>query len=142
MQEHTDRNLWSEVDIILTHLAHRSTGGLGLQIRSSRLKNVDWQDLLPLFKDCGILEKAHWPTGSNSHPLSPHFDGPEPFPGLYATENNYWETVERVHRRIELDSNIRKLEGPKVRSTDTTSLAEKVRRRNVKKRRAAARPAI
>jgi len=140
MQEYADRNLWSEVDIILAGLAHRSTGKLGLQLRSSRLKNVDWQDLLPRFKDCGTLEKAQCIIGSDNHPLSPHFDGPEPSFGPYVAENSYWETVDRVHRRIEADTIIQKLEGPKNRTIDTTSLAEKIRRRNVKKRRAATRP--
>jgi len=141
MQEHADRNLWSEVDAILANLTRQSTGRLGLQLRSSRLKNVDWQDLLPLFRDRGILEKAHWTTGLDNHCLSPHFDCPEPFLGHYAAENSYWETVDRMHRRIEADITIRRLEGPKNRTTDATSLAEKIRRRNVKKRRAAARPA-
>ena len=141
MQEHIDRNLWSEVDIILANLTRRSTGGLGLQLRSNRLKNVDWQDLLPLFRDCGILERAHLATGSDNHCLSPHFDRPELSLGHHAAENSYWETVDRAHRRIEADTTIRKLEGPKSRTADATSLAEKIRRRNVKKRRAAARPA-
>ena len=140
MQEHVDRNLWSEVDIILTVLAYQSTRKLCLQLRSCRLKNVDWQDLLPRFKDCGILEKVHWITGSDNHSLSPHFDGSEPLLGPHPTENSYWETVDRVHRRIEADTTIRKPEGPKNRATDTSSLAEKIRRRNVKKRRVAARP--
>jgi len=140
MQEYADRNLWSEVDIILAGLAHRSTGKLCLQLRSSRLKSVDWQDLLPRFKDCGILEKADLIIGPGNHPLCPQFDGPAPFHGPYAAENNYWETVDRVHRRIEADTIIQKLEGPKNRTIDTTSLAEKIRRRNVKKRRAATRP--
>ena len=141
MQEHADRSLWSEVDTILANLTRQSTGGLGLQLRSSRLKHVDWQDFLPLFRDCGILEKTLWITGLDNHCLSPHFDCPEMFLGAYATENSYWETVERVHRRIEADTTIRKLEAPKNRTADATSLAEKIRRRNVKKRRAAARPA-
>ena len=141
MQEHADRNLWNEADAILANLTRRSTVGLGLQLRSSRLKNVDWQDLLPLFRDCGILERVHLATGSDSHGLSPHFDRPELNLGHYAVENSYWEAVDRIHRRIEADTTIRKLEGPKNRTTDATSLVEKIRRRNVKKRRAAARPA-
>ena len=141
MQEHSDRNLWNEVDVILAGLAHKSTGRLGLQLRSSGLKNVDWQDLLPRFKDCGILEWVHWTIGSESHTLSPHFDGPGLSPSPHAVENSYWEIVDRVHRRIEADTNSRKLEGPKNRTADATALAEKIRRRNVKKRRAAVRPA-
>jgi len=140
MQEHVDRNLWSETDAMLAGLAHQSTEKLGLQIRSSRLKNVDWQDLLPRFKHCGTLEKVHWTIGSDHHPLSPYFDGSEPFLGHHAAQNKYWETVDRVHRYIESDTTFRKLEGWKSRSTDTTSLAEKVRRRNVKKKRATVRP--
>jgi len=142
MQDHADRNLWNEVDTILANLTRRSTGGLSLQFRSSRLKNMDWQDLLPLFRDCGILERAHLATGSDNHCLSPHFDRPELTLGHYAAETGYWETVDRAHRRIEADTTIRKLEGgPKNRTADANSLAEKIRRRNVKKRRAAARPA-
>ena len=141
MQEHVDRALWSEVDTILANLTRQSNGGLGLQLRSSRLKNMDWQDLLPLFRDRGTLESANWTASLDIHCLSPHFDCPGPSLGPYATENSYWETVDRVHRRIEADTTIRKLEGPKSRTTDGSSLAEKVRRRNVKKRRAAARPA-
>ena len=141
MQEHPDRNLWSEVDTVLAGLADQSTEKLDLYLRSSRLKNVDWQDLLPRFKHCGTLERVHRAPGTDNHPLSPYFDGPERLIGHHVTQNKYWETVDRVHRCIEADTTIRKLEGWKSRSTDTTSLAEKVRRRNVKKRRAAARPA-
>lgn len=140
MQEHADRNLWSEIDTMLASLAHQSAEKLGLQVRSSRLKNVDWEDLLPRFKHCGTLARVPWTIGSDNHPLSPYFDGPEPFLGHHAAQNKYWETVDRIHRSIEADTTLRKLEGWKNRSTDTTSLAEKIRRRNVKKRRAVARP--
>lgn len=139
MQEHADPNQWSEVDVLLASLAHQSTGKLGLQLRSNRLKTGDWQNPLPHFKECGILERMHWAIGSDRHPLSPYFDGPEPFRGHYAAENAYWEMVDRVHHRIEADTTIRKLEGSKNRTADTSSLAEKIRRRNVKKRRATAR---
>ena len=139
MQEHADCNLWSEIDIILASLAHRPAGKLGLQLRPSRLKTADWQNLLPRFKECGILERVHWAICSDYHPLSPHFDGPEPFRGHYVAENAYWEMVDSVHRRIETDTTIRKLEGSKNRTADTSSLAEKIRRRNVKKGRSTAR---
>ena len=141
MQEHIDYKLWSEIDIILAGLAHQSTRKLGLQLRSGRLKTMDWQNPLPHFKACGILERVHWTICFDYHPLSPHFDGPEPFRGYCAAENTYWETVDSVHRRIETETTIRKLEGLKDRTVDTSSLAEKIRRRNVKKGRATARPA-
>ena len=140
MQEHADCNLWNEIDVILASLAHRSAGKLGLQLRPSRLKAVDWKDLLPRFKECGILQRVHWTTCSDYHPLSPHFDDPEPFRGHHAAEDAYWETVDSIHCRIETDTSIRKLEGLKNRTADTSSLAEKIRRRNVKKGRTAARP--
>jgi len=140
MQEHVDRNLWSETDAMLATLANQSTKKLSLQLWSTSLKNTDWQDLLPRFKHCGTLEMVHWTICSENHALSPYFDGPGPFLGHHAVENRYWETVDRVHRCIEADTTLRKLEGWKSRSTDTTSLTEKVRRRNVKKKRAAVRP--
>ena len=140
MQEHADRNLWSEVDITLASLAHQSAGKLGLQLRSSGLETLDWQNLLPRFKECGILEGVHWKICSDYHPLSPHSDGLEPFRGHYIAENAYWETVDSVHRRIETDTTIRKLEGSKNRTADTSSLAEKIRRRNGKKGRTTVRP--
>lgn len=140
IQEYVDCSLWNELDTILAGLAQRSTGKLGLQLKSSRLKTVDFQNPLPRFKECGILERVHWTIGFDCHPLFPHFDGPEPFRGCYVAENTYWETVDRVHRRIEADTAIRKLEGSRNRTGDTSSLAEKIRRRNVKKRRATVRP--
>ncbi|KAF9642342.1 hypothetical protein BDM02DRAFT_3124646 [Thelephora ganbajun] len=140
MQEHPDRSLWNEIDTMLAGLAHQSVGKLALQVRSNRLKSVDWQELLPHFKCCGTLEKVPLIIGSDDHPLSPYFDGQEPFLGHYAAQNKYWKMVDRVHRCIEADTTLRKLEGWKNRGTDTTSLAEKIRRRNVKKRRATARP--
>ena len=140
MQECADCNLWSEIDIILAGLARQSAGKFDLQLRSSRLKTVDWQNLLPRFKGCGILERVHWTICSDYHPLSPHFDVPETFRGHHVAENAYWERVDSVHRRIETDTTIRKLEGSKNRAADTSSLAEKIRRRNVKKGRTTARP--
>jgi len=134
MQERADSNLWSESDIILAGLAHQSTGKLLLRFRSSRLKTMDWQIPLPRFKERGILERVHSPIHSDCHPLSPHSGSPEPSRGHYVAENAYWKMVDTVHRRIEADTATRKLEGSKNRTTDS-ALAEKVRRRNVKKRR-------
>ena len=135
MQEHTDPNLWSEADIALAGLAHQSTGKLGLRFGSSRLKSTDWQIPLPRFKECGTLERVHSPIHPDCHPLSPHFEGPEPFREHHVAENVYWKMVDTVHRRIEADTTIWKLEGSKNRTTDGSLLAEKIRRRNVKKRR-------
>ena len=140
MQEHAECGPWSEIDIILSSLAHQSAGKLDLQLRPSRSKTMDWQNLLPRFKEGDILERAHWMICSDYHPLSPHFDGPEPFQGHYVAENAYWETVDSVHCRIETDTTIRKLEGSKNRTVDISSLAEKIRRRNVKKGRTTTRP--
>ena len=140
MQEHADRNLWNEVDIILAGLAHQSTGKLALQLRSSKLKNLDRCDF-PRFKEHGVLERAHWAAASDDHFLSSHFDGPGSLLEPYAAENSYWETVDRAHRCIEADTTIQKLEGPKNQITDTRSLAEKIRRRKMK-RRPATRPAL
>lgn len=135
MQEHADSNLWSETDIALAGLAHQSTGKLGLLLMSNRWKTVDWQIPLPRFKECGILDRVYSPTHSEcNHPLSPRFDSEEPFLGHCVAENTYWKTVDSVHRRIEADTAVRKLEGSKNRTADT-ALAEKIRRRNLKKRR-------
>lgn len=139
VQELTDPNFWSEADIILAALARKSAGKPCLQLGSSRLKSIDWEVPLPRFKECGILERAHSPVHHDYHPLCPQFEGPEPFRGHYAVENAYWKTADAVHRRIEADTTIRKLEGSKNRTTDSSSLAEKIRRRNVKKRRDTAR---
>jgi hypothetical protein len=139
-QERADCILWSEIDTVLAGLAHQSTSKLSLQLRSSLLKAADWQTPLPRFQECGILERNHWTGCSDYHPLSPHFTGPEPFRGNYAAENAYWETVDGVYCRIEADATIRRLEGSKNRTTDTSSLAEKIRRRNAKKGRTVARP--
>lgn len=135
MQEHADANLWNETDVILAGLVHQSTGKLALQLKSNRLNTVDWQAPLPRFKERGTLERMHSPTYSDYHPLSPHFDSPEALRGHHAAENTYWMTVDTVHRRIETDTILRKLEGSKNNRTTDTSLAEKIRRRNVKKRR-------
>ena len=139
VQELTEPSFWSETDTILTALARKSTGKLCLQLRSSRLKPIDWEVPLPRFKESGILERVHLPLHHDYHPLCPPFEGPEPFRGHYAVENAYWKTADTVHRRIEADTTIRKLEGSKNRTTDSSSLAEKIRRRNVKKRRDTAR---
>ena len=133
-QDQADPSLWSETDAILADLTDQSTGKLGLQVRSSRWKTLDWQVLLPRFKEHGILERVHSSSYSESHPLSPHFDSPEHLRVHYVAENAYWKTVDRVHHRIEAETIIRKLDGSKNRTTDS-SLAEKIRRRNVKKKK-------
>lgn len=140
MQEYADPNSWSETDAILASLAHRSAGKLGLQLRPSRLQTMDWQAPLPHFKDSGTLEMMRWLTHSDNHALASHFDSPEPFRGYYASDNAYWKTVDTVHRRIEADATFRKLEGSKNRTTDGSSLAEKIRRRHAKKKRDTTRP--
>lgn len=139
-QERANCTLWSEIDTVLAGLAHQSTSKLSLQLRSSLPTTEDWRDPLPRFQEYGTLERNRWAGCSDYHPLSPHFTGPEPFRGNHAAENAYWETVDSVYCRIEADATIRRLEGSKNRTTDTSSLAEKIRRRNAKKGRTMARP--
>ena len=126
-------DLWSETDAILLGLARKSTGKLDLQLSSPNI--ADLQIPLPRLKERGILERIRSTTCSDSHPLSPRLNGPEPFRGHRAAENTYWKTVDSSHRRIEADTAMRRLEGSKNRAVPSSSLAETIRRRNRKKRR-------